>query len=141
MLCVCESCLNVLCTGKQTQTVSRKYRENKKTLKANKKQQKTKKPQQTYKHLKTIGKKQKFSETLGWTPPFLKTSPELVFLFFWFSQVFLFFWRFLGCYWFSQGFSYLGQPVFLLFRSTFKYICEPKSHPKTYVICSYNESV
>ena len=28
MLCVCESCLNVLCTGKQTQTVSRKYREN-----------------------------------------------------------------------------------------------------------------
>ena len=26
MLCVCESCLNALCTGKQTQTVSRKYR-------------------------------------------------------------------------------------------------------------------
>ena len=55
------------------------------------------------------------------------------------------FWLFLGCYWFSPGFlffwfSYLGQSVFLLFPSTFK-VCEPKSHLKAYVLCSYNESV
>ena len=64
----------------------------------------------TKKNLKT--QKKQFSETLGWTPPFLKTSPELCFfVFLVFQSFFVFF-----------GFSYLGQSVFLLFRSTFKYV-------------------
>ena len=82
---------------------------------------------------KTKKTKKQFSETLGWTPllrktkktpwknqknnsqrllaghpPFLKTSPELFFLtvvwFFGFPNVFLVFWFFLGCYWFSRSF-------------------------------------
>ena len=92
MLCVCESCLNVLSTGKQTQTVSRKYRETNNNLgKANKPWEN----QKNKKHKEPTNKKNNSQRLLAGPPPFLKTSPDF-FLFFLVLLFLLFFLMFLA---------------------------------------------
>ena len=100
MLCVGESCLNVPYTGKQTQTVSRKYRKQ-----ANKtKNTHPKNIKNT--HKTTLGNKTKNNKNKtilkdSWLdPPFPQDFPRIVFLLF-FGFPMCFFLLFLGCYWFS----------------------------------------
>ena len=81
---------------------------------------KAKKPWETQKNKRT-------KRPMAGPPPFLKTSPELFFLvlLFFVSQgffVFLAFPRLLLVFSRCFVFSYLGQSVSLLFRSTFKYV-------------------
>ena len=62
-----------------------------------------------------------------------------------FPKLFFVFLLFLGCYWFSQGFFvvlvFLFRSICVLTISFNLQVCEPKSHLKAYVLCSYNESV
>ena len=121
-----EKTKNTLKTHKKRKNIN--HNKQQKHLETTKKNTKTKNIKKT--------NKTNSQRLLAGPPPFLKTSPECFFV--------VFFWRFVGCYWFSQGFCFL---VFL-FRSicvlTISFnlqVCEPKSHLKTYVLCPYNESV
>ena len=65
----------------------------------------------------------------------------LVLLFFWFSQVFLAFPRLLLVFSMFLVFFSLFRSICVITISFNLQVCEPKSHLKAYVICSYNESV